>query len=754
MGQLFERVPLIDGAQKVCGSLHFAADMTVPGMLHGALLLSQRPHARILSVDATEAMALTGVIGVWWHDTTPQNPYNSAIWYAGQDAISDERMFPPTVRHIGDRVAVVVAETEAIARAALPLLAVTYQDLPAVLSVDAALEVAGQDAGERTPAPSGLVEEIIFRHGNAEEALACANRVIEVEVTTPRSHHCAIEPHICLAYPEDGRRIAIVSPCQSVFAVQAVVAQALGRPAETLHAKKSPIGGSFGGKAEPILEPICAFLAAETDRPVRILLSRQETFVATRTRSAMRGTMRLALSRQGRILGRDTEALIDVGAYCTGGNYLPGSMLQRLVRQYDVGAERYRGRAVYTNTVPSGAFRGYGSPQIHALGEIALDLAARDIGIDPVTIRARNLLAPDAAEPWQGQSIGNARSRDCLMRGARAFGWEARRAAASGRGRFRRGVGIALATHINGCHPSEEEATTATMRLSANGRIELICALHDLGCGSNTTLAQIAAEKLGLLVAQIEMSPADSDTCPYDLGTRASRVTYIVGEAVRRTSAVLAAAIRTAAARALNEAPQVLELANGRVTSGRAEVGLSTLASWLTARGEPLPAATETYRASTNPSSVAAHFAEVEVDTFTGRVQVTDYLAAHDVGRAINPMLVEGQIHGGIQIGIGYALYEDVALEPSTGRVLADSFARYTLANAPEIPPIKVVLIEEGEPSGPFGAKAVGEIATIPVAPAVVNAVNHALGTRLTDLPLTPERIIEALSFATQAGDA
>ncbi|CAM5577260.1 carbon-monoxide dehydrogenase large subunit [Aquamicrobium terrae] len=750
MEQVSRRVPLTDGVAKVTGRLSFAADMAVEGLVHGALLLSPRAHARIVSLDATAALSLPGVIGVWWHANTPQNGYNSSIWYCGQVALADERMFPPVVRHVGDRVAVVLAETEAIARAALMGIAVEYEDLPAVLTPQDALGHAGPVADAGGPTYRNPVDEVVFVHGDPEAAFARADHVAEVAVRTPRSHHCAVEPHVCLAWPEAGGRIAVHSPCQSVFAVQAVVAQALAMDPARLHVTKAPIGGSFGGKAEPILDPICAYLAGQAGRPVRLALNRRETFIATRTRSAVTGRMRIALSADGHILGRDTDVVVDIGAYCTGGNYLPGSMLQRLARLYDVPAERYRGRAVYTNTLPTGAFRGYGSPQIHAVGEIALDLALRDMGLDPVEARIANIVAPGAQDPWQGLDLGNARGADCLTRGAEAFKWAERRAACAGKGRFRRGVGMAAATHINGCFPGDDEATTATLRLRTDGRADLVCALHDLGCGSDTSLAQIAAEVLGLRAGEIVIAPADTDACAYDLGTRASRMTYIAGEAVRRAALALAAAIADAAALALNAAPGEISLRGGRAEAAHASMTLAELAGWLATRGTVLPAATHTHRASANPGSYAAHFAEVEVDTLTGRVQVSDYLAVHDVGRAINPMLVEGQIHGGVQIGIGYALYEDVAMDADTGRILADSFARYTLVNAPEMPPLRVLLVEEGEPTGPFGAKAIGEIATIPVAPAIVNAVNRALGTRLTDLPLLPDRIVAALHAGPQ----
>lgn len=225
--------------------------------------------------------------------------------------------------------------------------------------------------------------------------------------------------------------------------------------------------------------------------------------------------------------------MVDIGAYCTGGNYLPNSMLQRLVRLYDVPAERYRGRAVYTNTVPTGAFRGYGSPQIHTISEIILDIAARWLQLDPVELRLRNIVRPGCKEPWQGLDLGNARGRECLVRGADAFKWSQRLQSGQRRGRWRRGVGMAAATHINGCYPGFHEETTVTLKLLPDGRVQLVCALHDLGCGADTTLAQIAGEVLGLRADEIAIVVADTDTCPYDLGTRASRMTYICGEAVQ-----------------------------------------------------------------------------------------------------------------------------------------------------------------------------------------------------------------------------
>ncbi len=737
MKHVATELPILDGYDKVSGQLAYAADLKTAGLLHCKLVFSSAIHARIKKVMLEKALAVVGVVAVFYHGNTPGNTYNSTIWFAGQEAPADEQMFPVEVRHKKDRVAAVVAETQQIADYAASLIEVEYEHKVAILEV-----LEARDDDHEKP-----VDETQFEYGDPSAAFAAADIVVEDTVSTPRTHHCAVENHICIAMPEDDGRILIQSPCQSIFAVQAVASQATGIPASQLRVIKTPIGGSFGGKAEPVLDPLCTWFAHTLRRPVSIAFNRNETFTATRTRSKAIGRIKTAVSLEGRILARDTDVVIDVGAYCTGGIFLPTSMSQRLCRMYDIDNQRYRGRSYYTNTVPSGAYRGYGSPQIHAISEINLDHVAQQLKMDPVVFRLKNLVHPHAVDPVSNMNLGNAHIRDCVEQGAKRFGWHKRWSAKTGKGRLRRGVGMACATHINGCFPGFHEATTATLSVAKSGKLNLTCALHDLGCGSNTVLAQIIAEVLDADPQDIDFCQADTDLCDYDLGTRASRMTYIAGEAVRRTAEKLKQQIILAASLRLNCAAADLRLAQGHIYLSRdpeVSMSLEQLRQYEASSGKSLDA-TETYRATANPGSYAAHFAEVEVDSLTGLVRVINYLAVHDLGRALNPQLSRGQIHGGIQMGIGYALFEDIDIEKSSGSMRGDRFSRYHLVNAPEMPTVNILLVEKNEPTGPFGAKAVGEIATIPVAPAVVNAINHALQTNLTELPITPERIVGAL---------
>jgi len=546
MNHISKPHPILDGYEKVSGRLAFLDDTRIEGMAHARLAFSTVGHGRIIRVDTAAARKVPGVIEVFHHGNTPQNIYNSTIWFEGQDAPEDEHMFPQVVRHVGDRLAAVVAETAEIARKAASLITVEYEELPAFFDASSALEAdrSTQAAGAR-PANRILASETHFDYGDTDGAFAVADLVVETTVSTPRTHHCAMENHTCVAIPEPDGRILIMSPCQSVFSVQMVVARALGIPAARLRVVKSPIGGSFGGKAEPVLDPLCAYFAIVLGRAVGISFNRTETFTSTRTRAGAKGTIRTAVRHDGHILARDADVLIDAGAYATGGGFLPSSMAQRLCRLYDIAGQRFRGRSTLTNTIPSGAYRGYGSPQIHAISEINLDQTARGLGLDPVAFRLRNLIHPNAVDPVMGVSVGNARIRDCVKQGADRFDWDRRWRQQAGNGRLVRGVGMACATHINGCFPGYHEATTATLALRLDGRLDLTCALHDLGCGSNTTLAQIIAEVLDVAPTDIVFSPVDSDICAYDLGTRASRMTYIAGEAVRRTAEKLKERIKS-----------------------------------------------------------------------------------------------------------------------------------------------------------------------------------------------------------------
>lgn len=740
--------PIHDARGKATGDIKYTGDLRLDGMLAVKLLFSPLPHAKIKRIEAGKALALPGVVGVFTHENTPATAFNTQVWFLGQSAIADQRLFPGTVRYRGDQVAAVVAEDEQTAARAVKLLEVEYEPLPAVFDPEEALN------GNVQIHPGGspfFTKEI--KCGDAGRVMQEAAIVVEDRIETPKIHHAAMEPHAWIAYPDHTGKITVLTPCQILYSVRVLVATVLGLPFSKVRIIKANMGGSFGGKQEVTFEPLCAYLAQVTGKPVNLVLERQECIVSTRTRTRVIGYIRTAVDASGKILARETRTIADAGAYTSNGVAVSIAMGKKLFRLYRIENQSFTGLSVHTNTPVSGAARGYGSPQIHVIGEINIDHAACRLGMDPVEFRLKNLVYPYDLDLSGGPPLGNARIRDCVEKGAAEFNWSAKRNRPQDTGRFRRGVGMACATHVNGYYGAMQELVTMTLRMLEDGSMILNAALHELGTGTVMIMKQIIAEVLDIHPDKIEAPEGDTETSPYDIGAQASRTAHVCGACAKKVAEKVREMLQAEAAKIWGCSPEDIVME----------------AEYIWQQGKPLDKlsygemvcliqkincreiiATEQYNAQANPASFGAHFAEVEVDIYTGRVRVLDVVAVHDVGRAINPGFVRGQIHGGVQMGLGLALLEDLAIDPRTGKARADSLRKYHVFNAPEMPPVKVFLIEEGEDHGPYGAKSIGEIATIPIAPAVVNAVNHALGTNLTTLPLTPERITAALDQLEQ----
>jgi xanthine dehydrogenase molybdenum-binding subunit len=507
------------------------------------------------------------------------------------------------------------------------------------------------------------------------------------------------------------------------------------------------MGGSFGGKTEYILEPVTAYMAQKTRRPVKLLLDREECMIATMVRPATASTIRTTCSPQGQLEDMDVATVLDAGAYASSTSDYAVHMCKKITKLYRLAHYHHRCQAVYTNTPVAGAARGWGAPEIVTPLEIHMDRVAAELGLDPVDLRLRNLMHPFEMDPVTKMSLGDARVRECLERGAAAFYWSARRGRAPGRGRYRRGVGVACGAHKNGMFGKFAEASNMTLKMNEDGTFELGASLHDPGCGVVTVMKVIIAEVLGVSPDLVAAGEADTSTTPFDYGTFGSRVTYVVGACAKATAEKLKEEIITAAADLLHEPRERLTVGGGEVhvqDDGQRGVAFKDIARLSHMRHSPGITAATTYYATSNPASYSVQFAEVEVDCATGLTAVTDFLAVGDVGQAINRGMVHAQFQGAVQMGIGYALYEHMDVDEA-GRSGVDGFKNYHVVNAPDMPDIRVLLVEHSGDDGPFGAKSVGEIATVPTAAAVINAVNHALGTSLSDLPATPEKILAAL---------
>lgn len=727
-------IPLHDAEGKAAGSIKYVSDMRLDGMLTAKLLFSPLPHAKILRIDASKALALPGVIGVFSHENTPQTLFNTQVWFMDQSAKEDQQLFTNPVRYVGDPVAAVVAEDEKTALEAVKLIEVDYEPLPGVFDP------------EQVDTPFFQKE---FHSGDADQVFAQTDIIVEDRIETPKIHHAAMENHVWIAYPDHTGKITVLAPCQILYSVRVLVAKVLGLPYNKVRVIKPPMGGSFGGKQEVTYEPLVAYLAQATGKPVKLNFNRQESIVSTRTRTKIIGYIKTAVDREGKILARDISTISDAGAYISNGVAVSIAMGKKFFRLYRIENQKYRGVSVLTNTPVSGAARGYGSPQAHIIGEINIDHAANKLGMDPVEFRLKNLVHPYDLDPIGAPPLGNARIRDCVEEGAKLFQWTEKRNRPKDEGRYRRGVGMACATHINGYYGSLQDLITMTLRMLEDGTMILNAALHELGSGTVTILKQIVAEVMDIPPERIEAPEGDTETSPYDIGCQASRTAHVCGACALQTAEKLKEMFQEEAAKIFDCRVAEIKMEEETVWPEHhpeKKMTYGQMACHVQKKNCKELIVTEQFASKANPASFGAHFAEVEVDTYTGLVRVKDVVAVHDVGKAINPGFVKGQIYGGVHMGIGIALTEDIAIDAKTGKAKGNSFRKYHTINTPDMPPVRVMLIEEKEDYGPYGAKSIGEIATIPIAPAVVNAVNHALGTRLTTLPLTPERIVAAIT--------
>jgi xanthine dehydrogenase molybdenum-binding subunit len=735
--------PVHDAAQKVTGELVYGSDIELHGMLYAKLLLSPIPHGMVTHIDSRAAEALPGVVKVFSHLNSPAEVYCRARLTPEQTLCPrDETLFSEHVRFVGDRVAAVVATSQAIAEAAVALIDVQYAELPALFTPE--------EAQRRDDLPIHAGGNVFFEHD--EECGRAVESPDSVEVSsttsTPRVHHAALEPHVCVAQPHSTGGLTIWSISQGVYGVRTVVADLLGLEYHHVRVIKAPMGGSFGGKTEFILEPVTAYMAQKTRRPVKLVLDREECMRATMVRPATVSTIRTTCSPEGQLENMEVASVLDAGAYASSTSDYAVHMCRKITKLYRFPYYHHRSQAVYTNTPVAGAMRGWGAPEIMAALEIHMDRVAGELGMDPVELRLRNLMHPFEVDPVTEMSLGDARVRECLERGAAAFDWSARRGRAPGSGRYRRGVGVACGAHKNGMFGKFAEASNMTLKMNEDGTFELGASLHEVGCGIVTVMKVIIAEVLGVSPDLIAAGEADTSSTPFDYGTFGSRVTYVVGACAKATAEKLKEGIITAAADLLHEPRERLTVEGGEVhvqDDGQRGVAFKDIARLSHMRHSPAITAAVTYYATSNPASYSVQFAEVEVDCATGLTAVTDFLAVGDVGQAINRGMVHAQFQGAVQMGIGYALYEHVDVDEA-GRSGVDGFKNYHIVNAPDMPDIKVLLIEHSGDDGPFGAKSVGEIATVPTAPAVINAVNHALGTSLADLPATPEKILAALN--------
>ena len=755
--------PKLENREKVTGRAEYIDDLYRPNMLHAAILGSPFAHARILSYDVSEALAAPGVVGVITGADVPDGRMGAFI--KDEHALAKGK-----VLYLGEPVAALAAETLEQARAAINLIRVEYEELPAVLSPEDGLApdapilhealadyVKVFDAGST----GNLCSRTELAEGDVDAAWADCAVIVEGEFTTQAQAHVAMEPCGALAEMDAQGRVTLWSANQSVFRVQANVCESLQLPMSRLRSLTPRVGGGFGNKMEAHIQPLTVALAMKTGRPVKCVLTREEDFEIVRARHPFKIRMKTGADAQGRLIARDCEVLLDCGAFADDSPGVMGYALLMSGGPYRIPNQRATGKLVYTNKLRFGAYRGFGNPQVTFASEQQIDEIARRLSLDPIEMRRRNLL--QAGDGWfVGPRIASNGLAACLDAVEKASHWGRKPDGTPGK---RRARGIALSAHISGLL-----GTGAIVRMLEDGTISLNTGATDIGQGSDTVLAQICAETLKVPVDMVSVASPDTDGSPYNWGTTASRVTYTTGRAVAGAAGAVLRQAMDHAAEMLDVPVEDLELREGGRIAIRGSntdlpfAAISSRAHW--AKGGPIVGShTLVFDEPTHDPkraialglpfprigvfSFAATVVDVDIDDVTGQARVTEAWSAVDVGRAINPRLVDVQIEGGFIQGMGFALYEEMVWD---GPKLANpSLLDYKVPTSADSPHVHSIIVEDPEPSGPFGAKGAGEIGLNPVPAAIANAVGAALGGVSHNLPLTAERLLSRIIEAENA---
>ncbi|HNA53492.1 MAG TPA: molybdopterin-dependent oxidoreductase [Anaerolineales bacterium] len=769
----------LDAVKLVQGKPAFAADFEKRGLLHAKVLHSPHAHALIKNIDASKALALEGVAAVLTWKDLPRVVYSTAGQSDPIPGPLDAFSLDKKVRFVGDRVAFVAAESPEIAEKALSLIEVEYEVLTPILDSRQAMgspirihdELEYVNFADSNP-EKNLAAHIRIDIGDVEKGFAEADEIFEAEYEVPKVQQAHIEPHVCVTYWDEDDRLVIRTSTQVPFHVRRMLAPVLGLPVKRIRVIKPRIGGGFGGKQEVLMEDVAAHLTIATKRPVIYEYTREEEFIAARSRHPMRVRMKTGVKKDGTITANSMYALSDTGAYGCHALTVTGNTGHKAMALY-VGDGEYRkapnirfyADVVYTNTPPAGAFRGYGVPQGYWPLDRHMEKIARAMGFDPIDFRLKNAIHPGEYHPFstawnegrepRPEIIHTVGLEQCVAQGRAAINWDDKfgnlgwRSSVSGS--KRKGIGVAMV--MQGTAIPYLDMGGASIKMNDDGSFNLLVGATDLGTGSDTVLAQMAAEVLGVPVEDIICYSSDTDFTPFDKGAYASSTTYISGTAATKAAQIAAERIKIRAATMLGvEDHNAIQLRNrhAHAPNGKsvslAEIALDTLHK----NNQEQIMGVASYVSPVSPPPFAAQFAEVTVDTETGAVTVDRLVMAVDSGVIVNPLTASGQIEGGMMQALGYAVCEEMRYDEK-GYAIERDFDRYHLFRANEMPELETIFVETFEPSHPFGVKAVAEIPMDGVAPAVGNAILDAIGANVDDNPVTPEKVWKALRAQTSA---
>jgi CO/xanthine dehydrogenase Mo-binding subunit len=740
-------VPRTDAIPKVTGAAQYVADMHLPGMLHAAVLRSPHPHARIVSIDTSAAEAMPGVKAVVTGADTAKRKWGAFRPDLYPLAIG-------RVRYVGDEVAAVAATDPAIARAAVDRIAVHYEVLPAVLSLDESLAPGAPLVHD--DAPGNVAHEFSFERGDVDAGFKASDVVVEGTWQTVRQWHTALETIGCVASWSSGR-VTMWCNTQTPFLARGRYAVALGLPESQVRVIQTEVGGGFGGKSgDDNASVVCALLARKAGRPVKLIHTREEEFLASHPRMPMRYWVRLGFSRDGRVKAKEIRMWADNGAYTGKSQAILGAATVRHDALYKYPNARATSTLVYTNLVPTGAFRGFGNPSADWAVEQAWDLAAEKLGIDVLELLKLNAVEPGDVSP-HNHKITTCELRQCLDKTAEMIRWKEKRKAR----KANRGLGLGCSMHVNGRRSfGDWDGSSAIVRLNEDGRATIITGEGEIGQGNLTVLRQIAAEALGLPYEHVDITRPDTDVHSHSLGALASRLTYVAGNAVKRAAEAAHKQLMEAAAEQFGRPAEELTIIDGQIGPRHGSetefkpVGAIVRANIYKRNGQPIVGVGNFDNPSDFPDhtrygnesgayNFVAQAVEVEVDPDTGRVTLLEVASTVDCGTVIHPAAAEGQVHGAVTQGIGFAMTE--YFDWYNGAPTDPQLKDYPIPSAATMPKMHVAFADSYEPSGPFGAKGLGEIGLDAIPAAIANAIADAVGVRITELPITSEKIHRAL---------
>lgn len=743
-----QNIPRNDGYDKVTGRAVFTHDVTMPRMLFAKVLRSPYAHARVLDIDTSQAEAMPGVKAVATFKNTTDKFFNTSATMVttnpGSEPVRDQTVFTSEPKYIGDEIAAVAAESEEIAENAVKKIKVTYQELPYVLDPLEAVKENAPDVQPNFAREKNICGEVIrINFGDVEQGMAQADIIVESFVHLPRVKQAQMETHAAVAsYKSDGS-LEVICTTQTPHPTKMILAYALELPESKVTVRNPPyVGGGFGvrigfsGKAEII----ASVLSMKCHRPVKYVYTREEDFTASDTRHGGYLKGRLGAKKDGTFVALDTSAWLNTGAYATFGVELLGVCgACGTAGTYHIPNLSYRGYPVYTHQQTAGAFRGFGTPQGTFLVEELVDAMAKKLQMDPLELRKMNTMREDD-QNWFPFTLGSIGINECLEKAAEEIGWKEKRGKKQ-EGVIRRGVGIACGTHVSNAAPFCVDYNIVTLRLEPDGSLLVLSGIPEIGPGSTTALLQVASDAMSIPFHQLSMHYGDTIS-PFDIGSHATRTLYTVSQVIWDASQKLKQDIFQYAADFLKTSQDKIRLTDGILYAPEKEMPLSQLAYEAHLRGKQFIATSNLVPPNSLPWYAQA--AEVEVDMETGMVRTLKIAAAHDVGKAVNPRLTEGQIEGGVLQGVGYACREEMTYVDGKG-FYNNGFHKYMLPTADDDLEIKSILVESNDPKGIFGIKGVGEVGVCPTAPAIVSAVEDAIGIRFHEIPLTPDRVLKKI---------